>query len=203
MGSNDEREYRSMELTVRPGEEGKPSYRVEGYATTYDPYLLCNINGKDFYERIAPEAFEGADLTDVVFRVEHNGRVYARSSNGSLEIFRDSHGLGFRADLSRTPSARDLFEDIKAGNYPKMSFAFKVFPGGDHFEPETRTRVVDKVAKVFDFSPVAFASNPETELTVSARSWFDGVIEAAQEAERLQALELRRKKLKIKLKNGG
>lgn len=201
MPRNDGREYRAMDLVIPADVEGKPSYRVDGYASTFAPYKMYTFDGVDYFERIQPTAFQGADMSDVVFRVEHQGKVYARTSNGSVEVYVDEHGLGHHSDLSRTPSARDLFEDIKAGNYPKMSFCFRVAPGGDHYEPETHTRVIDKIEKVYDVSPVAFPANPNTELNVSARSYFDGVIKAAQEAERLQALDLKRKRIKTKTKN--
>lgn len=203
MPSKDRSEYRAMDMVVRPGEGGKPSYMVDGYASTFAPYKLYTREGVDYYERIQPNAFDGADLSDVVFRVDHTGRVYARTSNGAVEIYVDDHGLGHHTDLSRSEAARMLFEDIQAGNYPKMSFRFVVAPGGDHYEPETHTRVIDKIEKVFDISPVSFPANPDTELNVSARDYFDGVIEAAREAERLQALELKRKRLKTKIKFGG
>lgn len=198
MPNNEEREYRSMEITLQAGADGTPSYRVDGYASTFAPYKLGRVNGVDVYERIQPSAFEGADMSDVVFRVDHQGPVYARTSNGSLELYIDEHGLGTHADLGRTSRSRQLFEDIAAGNYPKMSFVFKVAPGGEHFDAQTRTRVVDKIAKVFDVGPSSVPYNPDTELTVSARSCLDGVIQAVEEAERLQALELRRKRLKTK-----
>lgn len=203
MASKGQREYRSMDMAIPAEEGGKPSYRVDGYAATFAPYKMCTIDGVDYFERIQPNAFDEADLSDVVFRVDHEGRVYARTSNGAVEIYVDDHGLGHHTDLSRTPSARDLFEDIQAGNYPKMSFCFRVAPGGDHYEPDTHTRVIDKVEKVFDLSPVSFPQNPTTELNVSARSYFDGVIKEAQEAERLRAQELKRKRLQayIKAKN--
>lgn len=198
MKLDDTREYRSMDMSIRAVDGGTPSYIVEGYASTFSPYKVATINGIDCYERIQSNAFAGADLSDVVFRVDHTGRVYARTSNGTVQIYVDDHGLGHHTDLSRTETGRQLFEEIKAGNYPKMSFAFRVAPGGDHYEPETHTRVIDKIAKVFDISPVGFPSNPDTEL--SARSYFDGVIEAAKEAERLHALEIQRKKTQLKNK---
>ena len=128
---NNEREYRSMELRIlRDGEE--PSFLVEGYASTFEPYVLMTRDGVDYSERIAPNAFEGADMTDVVFRVDHTGPVYARTSAGTVEVWTDEHGLAQRADLSRTQRARELFADIEAGNYPQMSFAFTV--AEDHYD---------------------------------------------------------------------
>ena len=177
-----DREYRSMELRLVREEEEK-TYKVEGYASTYDPYLMFTQDDVNYYERIEPTAFDEADLTDVVFRVDHEGRVYARSSAGTVELWHDEHGLGQVTDLSKTQAARDLYADIEAGNYPKMSFAFTV--AEDHFDKETHTRVIDRIAKVFDVSPVSFPANPNTMLSVSTRAYFDGAIEA-EKAERLE-----------------
>lgn len=190
------REYRSMELSM-PAET---EYRVEGYASTFEPYVLFSQDGTDYSERIEPTAFDEADLTDVVFRVDHQGPVYARTSAGSVQLFVDEHGLGNVTDLSRTQKSRDLYEEIKAGNYPKMSFAFTV--EADHYERATHTRVIDKIAKVYDISPVSFPANPGTEL--SARDYFDGVIEA-EKAERLERerQEQEKRKLALRIRLGG
>lgn len=196
---NQEREYRSMDLRIyQPDGQEEKSYIVEGYASTYEPYTLFKRDGVEYKEKIEPTAFDEADLTDVVFRVDHVGRVYARSSAGTVELWHDEHGLGQRTDLSRTQAAREVFADIEAGNYPKMSFAFTVAAGGDTYDRKTHTRTIHRIAKVFDVSPVVFPANPGTELSVSTRDYFNGVIEA-EKAERLEREERERKKLKIKL----
>ena len=189
----DNREYRSMDL--KPFDE-EQEYRVSGYASTFDPYVLFTQDGVDYSERIEPTAFDEADLSDVVFRIDHVGRVYARSSAGTVEVWHDDHGLGMSADLGKTQQARDLFADIEAGNYPKMSFAFTV--AEDHYDKATHTRVIDRIAKVFDVSPVSFPANPGTELCVSTRDYFNGVIEA-EKAERLEREARERKKQIIKI----
>jgi len=191
-----DREYRSMNITeIAEGSE-KNDYTVEGYASTYEPYKLLTIDGVDYYERIEPTAFDDADMNDVVFRVDHEGRVYARTSAGTVDIWRDEHGLGQRTDLSKTQQARDLFADIEAGNYPKMSFAFTV--AEDHFDSDTNTRVIDRIAKVFDVSPVSFPANPTTELSVATRDYFNGVIEM-EKAERLEREKREAQKQKIRI----
>ena len=179
-----DREYRSMEYRVVPGEEEK-SYKVEGYASTFDSYVLFTRDGVDYSERIDRHAFDEADMSDVVFRVDHDGRVYARSSAGTVQLNVDDHGLHHVTDLGRTARSRDVFDDIEAGNYPRMSFAFVVAEGGDEFDRETHTRIIHRVAKVFDISPVSFPANPYTSLSVATRDYFDGVIEL-EKAERLE-----------------
>lgn len=195
----DNREYRTMELRLAPPVDTEErSYIVEGYASTFEPYTLFTRDGVDYREKIEPTAFDEADLTDVVFRIDHAGKVYARSSAGTVELWTDEHGLGQRTDLSKTQAAREVFAEIEAGNYPNMSFAFTVAPGGDSYERATHTRTIHRIAKVFDVSPVAFPANPGTELSVSTRAYFDGVIEM-EKAERLEREERERKKLLIKI----
>ena len=195
----DNREYRSMEMRILNAEEenGK-SYYVEGYASTFDPYVLFNRDGVDYSERIDPAAFDEADLSDVVFRVDHTGAVYARSSAGTVEIWHDEHGLGQRTFLGKTQKARELFDDIEAGNYPKMSFAFTVAKGGDEYDKATHTSTIHRIAKVFDVSPVSFPANPGTELSISTRDYFNGVIEA-ERAERLEAEKREQQKQRIRI----
>ena len=193
-----DREYRSMELRVVPGAEEGKSYYVEGYASTFDPYVLFTMDGVDYSERIEPTAFDEADLSDVVFRVDHSGAVYARSTAGTVELWHDAHGLGQRTYLGKTQKARELFDDIEAGNYPKMSFAFVVAKDGDTYDRETHTRTIHRIAKVYDVSPVSFPANPGTELSVSTRDYFNGVIEA-EKAERLERERRELQKRKIKL----
>lgn len=193
---NQNREYRTMEIRIQKSDPEEKTYTVEGYASTFEPYVLFRDGEKEYREQIDPQAFDEADLTDVVFRVDHEGKVYARSSAGSLEIWTDEHGLGNRADLSRTEAARALFEEIEAGNYPQMSFAFTVEE--DEYDKKTRTRLIRKVAKVFDVSPVAFPANPNTNLGVATRAYFDGVIEE-EKAERLEAEKREAQKQRIRI----
>lgn len=194
-----DREYRNMELRIKEREDGaEESYIVEGYASTFEPYVLFSQDGVDYKEKIEPTAFDEADLSDVVFRIDHEGRVYARTSAGTLEVWTDEHGLANRTDLGRTAAAREIFADIEAGNYPKMSFAFVVAEGGDEYDKTTHTRTIKRIAKVFDVSPVSFPANPGTELSVSTRDYFNGVIEA-ERAERLAAEERERRIKKIRI----
>lgn len=187
-----DREYRNFALM-----DSEDKYQVRGYASTFDPYVLMNIDGDDYSERIDPHAFDDADMTDVVFLLDHTGRVYARTKNGTVTLEVDEKGLLTNTDLSKTEAARSVAEDIAVGNYSQMSFAFTV--DQDHFEPETRTRVIDRIRKVYDISAVAFPANPNTDIGLSMRDYFNGAIEEIKEAERLQreAEELERRRAEI------
>lgn len=192
-----DREYRSMELRIQKDEEEK-SYKVEGYASTFDSYVLFSEDGIDYSERIEPTAFDEADMTDVVFRIDHEGPVYARTSAGTVMIDIDEHGLHNVTDLSRTERSRSIFEEIAAGNYPQMSFAFVVDEDGDEYDKKTHTRIIHRIRKVFDISPVSFPANPNTAISVSTRDYFNGVIEA-EKAERLEREARERQKQRIRI----
>lgn len=198
---NNEREFRSFAQIVRRDaddlEENK-QYIVEGYASTFEPYTLWTTeDGVEIKEQIEPDAFAETDFSDVVFRIDHEGPVFARTSNGLVSLNVDEHGLKTRIDLSKTEKARGIFEDIEAGMYPQMSFAFTV--EREAWDRETHTRHVEKIGKLYDVSAVSFPANPGTEIGVSLRDRINGEIEA-ETAERLEA-ERQRLILQLRLKH--
>lgn len=181
----EEREYRSFDFELR--NESDQDYTVRGYASTYLPYTLYKTASYEWREKIDEHAFDEADLSDVVFLLDHTGRVYARTKNDTVHLTVDARGLFTETDLSRTSSSREVYEDIKAGNYQQMSFAFRV--GDDAYEEHTEgdirviTRTIKKIEKCYDISAVAFPANPTTDISVATRAAFDGAIEKL-EAER-------------------
>lgn len=184
MAIRENREYRSipMEIRMEQREDGESSFLVEGYASTFEPYVMFEDEGIQYKEQIDPKAFEECDMSDVIFVRDHAGTVFARTKNGTLELSIDEHGLFTRTDLSKTASAREMYEEIKAGMYSQMSFAFTVRE--DSYDRETHTRTISKINKLFDVSAVSFPANPGTDISATTRSFFDGVIEM-ERAERL------------------
>lgn len=167
-------------------------FYVEGFATTFDkPYLLYEYDGNKYFERIDRNALVGADMSDVIMQYNHEGKVLARLSNKTLGVEVTDTGLFTFADLSKSSAAKELFEEISNGLITKMSWAFRV--SADAYDRDTRTRTILKISKVYDVSAVSYPANGDTE--ISARSYFDGVIEVEQR----EALERRRQILKIKL----
>ena len=135
-------------------------------------------------EQIDRNALVGANMDDVIFLYNHEGMVFARQSNGTLTITINDRGLHIRADLSSTEDSRRMYESIKAGLVTQMSWAFTIEE--DSYNEKTHTRSILKVNKVYDVSAVSIPANPNTD--ISARSFFDGVIEKEQ-AERLARQE--------------
>ena len=187
------REYRSLEMVPGPAENRFNSeFYVEGHATTFNtPYELYRIDDVVYYEQVDRNAFVGADCSDVIFQYNHEGRVFARLSNDTLYIAPTDEGLLVCADLGKTSEARKMYEDIASGMVTKMSWAFKVLE--DAYDRDTHTRTILKIKKVYDVSAVSYPANSDTE--ISARSFFDGVIEA----ERREALARKAQLLKLKI----
>lgn len=205
-----DREYRNFSIERRAKEEGEPSsFLVQGYASTFDEYQLWEDSEKVLRERIDSKAFDEADMSDVVFLLDHTGRVYARTKNDTVKLSIDKKGLYTETDLSKTSAARQVYEDIEAGNYSQMSFAFTV--AEDHFGEDQKTedgrtiytRIIDRINKVFDISAVGFPANPNTDISAATRAAFDGEI-ARREAERLLEQKARqeraKKEVELKLK---
>ena len=190
-----DREYRSMTMTAVEEE----STKVRGYATTFDdPYVLYEDRDMVFREVVDHDALREADVSDVIMQYDHEGRVYARTSNGTLTIEPDAHGLAVEADLGGTDLGRGLFQEIKGGYTTKMSWAFTVADGGDEWKSEEapdgrslETRTIKRIRKVYDVSAVSLPANDATE--ISARKLSDGVIERVK-AERLKAAEIRKRR---------
>lgn len=194
------RSYRPMELrAVEDGTEFN-SYVVEGYATTFNqPYELYSEPGWTLREQVSPDAFDNADMTDVIFQYDHAGRVFARKSNGTLELTPDEHGLKIRADLSGTEIGRQLYEEIKGGYTTKMSFGFTVAKDTrEETEDEAGNvdilRTITGIKKLYDVSAVSLPANDAT--IISARSDGEGVIAEAK-TERSKAIEARERKEKV------
>lgn len=198
-----EREYRDFTLSATGTlEENEERMEVRGYASTFnEPYTLYEDDKEVIQERVSPNAFENADMSDVIMQYDHQGRVFARMSNGTLEVKPDDKGLQIRAILGGTDIGRQLYEEIKGGYTTKMSYGYKVL--SDDWEtrvmPDGRNldlRTITKIAKVYDVSAVSIPANDGT--SISVRNLTDGVIEKIK-AERLAAFELEKRKTLILL----
>lgn len=195
------REYRVMPLLI-PMAAGQTKrlnsdFYVEGYATTFnDPYCLYEYDGNKYFEVIDRGALEGADISDIIMQYNHDGKVFARQSNDTLGISADEKGLFIFADLSKSNAARDMYDEIKSGLITRMSWAFTI--GAQAYDRDTRTRTIQRIKKVYDVSAVSYPANPETE--ISARSFFNGLIEG--EKQELLKRERDLEYLKLKLKMG-
>ena len=147
---------------------------VTGYATTFDqPYLLWKFEQYEVWEQVDRHAFDEANMTDVVMQYDHQGRVFARNTNGTLTLTPDEHGLRVSAILGGTELGRQLYEEIKGGYTNKMSFGFTVDDDKREVEEEGNNvrvlRTIMKIGRLYDVSAVSIPANDGT--SISARSY--------------------------------
>ena len=200
---NEGREYRDMVLRI--ADDDGEEYLVEGYATVFNqPYLLWREDNYTVYEQVDRNAFANTDMSDVIFQYNHEGRVFARMSNGTLTCRPDEHGLLTRALLGGTEIGRELFEEIKGGYTNKMSFGFRVEEDAREIVEKDDgeviiTRTINKISRLYDVSAVSIPANPAT--SIAARTYGEGVIaEAKAERQRVEE-ELTAKRKLIALIN--
>ena len=211
-----EREYRS--LTLAPASE---DYIVEGDFSTYDqPYRLGGYDEPGYhveiFEQVARGAFDKTDMSDVIMQYDHQGRVFARMSNKTLEVDLDDTPH-MRAMLGGTEIGKQLYEEIKGGYTTKMSFGFTVTKDRRDRTEEKREdgsiyikvlRTIESIGKLYDVSAVSLPANDQT--SISARAFSDGVsAEVLEEVKKAKAHEAEikqeeaRKRLELKFKLSG
>lgn len=197
-----EREYRMISLTgnIEVRKAGDGGMYVEGYATTFgQPYTLYDDSELRIDEQVDPHAFDETDMKDVIMQYDHQGRVFARKKNGTLEINPDDHGLKMRARLDGTDIGRQLYQEIEGGYTDKMSMGFTVKEDQrvrtmDHDTGKVFVmRTITKIKKLYDVSAVSLPANDATE--ISARSLSEGVIKEIMEER--HAEEERQREIEI------
>ena len=173
---------------------------VEGYATTFDsPYLLYKEDGYEVWEKVDRSAFDEANLSDVVMQYDHQGRVFARNTNGTLTLRVDDKGLHVTAMLGGTELGRQLYEEIKGGYTNKMSFGFTVEEDKREIvEEENNVRVmrtIMKIGRLYDVSAVSIPANDGT--SISARSYgVECVKEVAEEFRKRDEREAQKARIR-------
>lgn len=198
------RQYRNFDVSgfERRAEDSGEKV-VEGYATIFNQaYELWSYDGYTVLEQIDAKAFDDCDMSDVIMQYNHEGRVFARTSNNTLAVAPDEKGLHTRAQLGGTEIGRQLYEEIEGGYTTKMSFGFRVEEDKreitENREDNTVTvlRTITKISKLYDVSAVSIPANDAT--SISARNYGEGVIaEIKEEILARQKRERQKKKIKI------
>jgi len=189
-----DREYRSFGSYTLEEDKDKKLV-IRGTPVVLDaPTCLYENDGVKYYEMIARGAFDGADMSDFIFNVNHELTPYARSKNGSLRYTVGENTFDIEASLDADDARhRQLYGDIKSGRIDKMSFSFTIAEAS--YDHETRTRKILRIKKLYDVSAVTFPAYEQT--SISARSFFEE--EYRKEFQRLER-ERRAKYIILKTK---
>jgi len=186
-----------FETRALPQEDGKQELWVEGYAARFNsPTVLFEMDGVEYKEQVASDAFAEAKMDDVIFNYNHGGRVMARTRNKTLQLAVDENGLFIRARLDGTEEGRSLYQDIQNGYIDRMSYRYTV--ASEAYDNENRTWTLLRVKRLYDVSAVDIPAYEDT--SIEARKADAEAV--ARESQRKVDTELARQRLTIKLKIG-
>ena len=133
-------------------------------------------NGKDFREKILPEAVDGCLEADIRALYNHDtANVLGRTKAGTLKLVKTSYGVNFELRLLDTTLANDLIKNVRAGNIDGCSFGFTMAGWGNEYAMLEETdkqliRVIKKIRSIHEISVVTFPAYPSTSVSARALS---------------------------------
>ena len=147
---------------------------VIGHAAVFNS-LSEDLGG--FREKIQPGAFDDVLDNDVRAYFNHDPNfLLGRVSAGTLRLGVDEKGLRYELDIPNTSAGRDLKENMRLGNITQSSFAFTLGKDGDSWERNEEgndIRIIHKVDRLYDVSPVSLPAYPSADnLALAVRSNF-------------------------------
>ena len=170
---------------------------VEGYAAVFNQRALIwesEWSGWKYMEVIDRNAFDGADMSDTVFKYNHGdiAMVLARASNNTLTMNTDDKGLRISADIIDTNNGTDVYKLIKRGDLNKMSFAFTVKSERTEVDKENKiyTRTITAFDKIYDVAVVDFPAYDGTSIQARSKEYFVDLEKDLQEKQRRKKLLL-------------
>lgn len=147
--------------------------KISGYAAVF------NADSEDmgFIERIKPGAFKGAlKSSDVRALINHDPNLIVGRTGVNLKLTEDKTGLHMELTPPSTDSLRynQLMSDIRSGLINQQSFGFTIEKDSwKDLDKDLPVRTIEKVARLYDVSPVTYPAYPDTSVAVRS-------LEAAQ-----------------------
>lgn len=165
---------------------------IEGYFAVFNsPTELF----RGAFEEIDSGAFDNTLSNDVRALIDHDHRlVLGRSKAGTLSLRTDSRGLWGTINVNpKDTDAVNLYERVQRGDVDQCSFGFNIREEETEFNDDGTIKWTLKDVELFEVSVVTFPAYGDT--SVQARK-------NDLEQHKRRQLELRKKKLRERLKNG-
>ncbi|MCD8896587.1 HK97 family phage prohead protease [Mammaliicoccus sciuri] len=146
---------------------------IEGYAIIFNT-LSDDLGG--FKEIIHPNALQGVDISDVKCLINHDfNYVIGRTQANTLELSVDDKGLFFRCKLPNTSYARDIYENISAGNVNQCSFFYTLPPKDDTARTWSKVegeyvQTINRIDQLIEVSIVTIPAYQDTSVAVGQRA---------------------------------
>lgn len=181
----------SMKVERRSEEQGG-AIVIHGYASVFNKDSE-NLGG--FVERIDPHAFDSVLDNDVRCLFNHDPNVVlGRTKSETLKLAVDDNGLKYEYEQPDTQAARDLTTLMERGDIAESSFAFEVEEEEwDTGENGIKTRLIKKVKRLHDVSPVTYPAYPDATVAKRSLKEFQNSEETKHEAE----LDVYRRRLRL------
>lgn len=165
------KEIRVAEIRANePSADGKKALILSGRPVVYDTPTLISDMGGSYIEIVESGALDGADLRDVRLLVGHDAsKIPLARTPKTMSLKLDDSGLTFEATLPDTEAGREAYKAVERGDLRGMSYAFTIPEGGDSYDPETNTRTIKRIAKVYECSLTAFPAYESTYVSAESR----------------------------------
>ena len=177
-------EYRALQrLEVRQVDDAdRPRVELAGYASTFaSPYEVDGM-----IETIERSAFDRTlrEKPDVFAFIGHDpSRPIARTTNGSLLLSADDHGLRATIMPIDTQEGRDAVTLVQTGTLDAMSFGFVVKDDKIELRNGKIHRQITDL-DLHEVSIVAFPANPSARISTRCKTEAGRLLLAAEVAAR-------------------
>lgn len=174
-----ERRYTAAPMQLRKdGEEKQPV--IYGHAAKFnDSTLLYQWTDEEWYEEIAPGAFDNVLEDDVRCLKNHDSNlVLGRNKAGTCTLRTDETGLYYECSPDmRISYAADTVHSVERGDISQCSFAFTIEKQSwEEEEIEGKTivlRKIEKVKRLYDVGPVTYPAYENTNAGVKSAAGLD------------------------------
>ena len=164
MDNTTEKRYYNIKLEKR-NKNGKPV--VSGHAAIFDT-LSEDLGG--FREKINKEAFNEVLGNDVRCFFNHDPNHILARTPDTLKLEVDNTGLKYTFEVQDTQAGRDLLVNMENNIITQSSFAFTIADDEWESTPDGEVRTINKVARLYDVSPVSIPAYPAAaDLSVAHR----------------------------------
>lgn len=164
-------------------------------------------------EIIERGALNGADLTDVLFFVNHDtskiplARSRRNNKNSTMYLTLDNEGMEVELtlDIENNSDARNLYSAITRKDITGMSFMFRIdSQQWDNVDSDKPLRRIKKISTVKEVSAVNFPAYNQTTITARDKGALDSARLALDNARKRSVdTDLELEKLKCKYLFGG
>ena len=140
---------------------------AEGYAAVFNnPSQITSF----YEETIAEGAFKNTLNEDVRCLFNHDwSSVLGRTTNNTLKLEEDSHGLKFQVELPDTSLGRDVQRMLERGDVSQCSFGFQILSAEDDLSDPYTIRTTITEVKLYEVSIVSLPAYEETSVSLRSK----------------------------------